>query len=130
MYGQRDKRYVDEPALAVQEINEALEKKGDSGARVRSYGMKVTPYFPYLKLGIAYYQLGQFAAALQAFETEVRLGAVAQSDAASAELERYRALACVHVASRLCIDRIECADLAHRQGHQGSVLSCGRCAHA
>jgi tetratricopeptide (TPR) repeat protein len=78
--------------LAVQEINDALEKKGDSGARVRSYGMNVTSYFPYLKLGIAYYHLGQLDAALQAFETEARLGAVAQSDAASAELERYQAL--------------------------------------
>ena len=79
--------------LAVQEINEALEKKGDSGARVRSYGMKVTAYFPYLKLGIAYYHLGQLDAALQAFETEVRLGAIAQSETATGELERYRNLA-------------------------------------
>jgi tetratricopeptide (TPR) repeat protein len=78
--------------LAVQEINGALEKKGDSGARVRSYGMKVTSYFPYFKLGIAYYHLGQLDAALQAFETEARLGAIAQSESASAELERYRAL--------------------------------------
>jgi tetratricopeptide (TPR) repeat protein len=76
--------------LAVQEINEALGKKGDSGARVRSYGMNVTSYFPYLKLGIAYYQLGQLDAALQAFETEARLGAIAQSETASAELEQYR----------------------------------------
>ena len=68
-----------------------LERKGDSGARVRSYGMKVTPYFPYLKLGIAYYHLDQLDAALQAFETEVRLEAIASSDTASAELERYRA---------------------------------------
>lgn len=80
-------------ALAVQEVNAALEKKGDSGARVRSYGMKVTSYFPYLKLGIAYYHLGQFDAALQAFETEARLGAIAQSDTERAELERYRTLA-------------------------------------
>jgi len=80
-------------AAAVHEINEALEKKGDSGARVRSYGMKVTAYFPYLKLGIAYYHLGQLDAALQAFETEVRLGAIAKSDTAGAELERYRGLA-------------------------------------
>ena len=78
--------------LAVQEINEALEKKGDSGARVRSYGMRVTSYFPYLKLGIAYYHLGQFDAALQAFETEARLGAIVQLPTASAELERYRGL--------------------------------------
>jgi tetratricopeptide (TPR) repeat protein len=78
--------------MAVQEINEALEKKGDSGARVRSYGMNVTSYFPYLKLGIAYYHLGQLDAALQAFETEARLAAIPQSDTASAELEHYQTL--------------------------------------
>ena len=76
--------------LAVEEINNAIGKKGDSGARVRSYGMNVIAYFPYLKLGIAYFHLGQFDAALQAFETEDRLGAIAQSDSASAELEQYR----------------------------------------
>jgi hypothetical protein len=79
--------------LAIQQINEALEKKGDSGARVRSYGMNVISYFPYLQLGIAYYHLDQFDAALQAFETEARLGAISQSDDANAELGRYRQLA-------------------------------------
>ena len=77
---------------AVSEINEALEKKGDSGARVRSYGMNVVSYFPYFRLGVAYYHLSQFDAALQAFETEARLGAIAESERESAELERYRAL--------------------------------------
>jgi tetratricopeptide (TPR) repeat protein len=79
--------------LAVQELNEALEKRGDSGWRVRTYGMNVISYFPYLKLGIAYYELGQVEAALQAFETEERLGAIAQSETATAELDRYRGLA-------------------------------------
>ena len=51
---------------AIEELQQALERKGDSGARVRWYGMKVYPYFPYFKLGIAYYNLGQFEAALQA----------------------------------------------------------------
>jgi len=36
--------------------------------------------------------LGQLDAALQAFETEVRLGAIAQSEAANRELEGYRGL--------------------------------------
>ena len=80
-------------AQAIQELNQALQRKGDSGARVRSYGMNVISYFPYLKLGIAYHHLGQFDAALQAFETEARLGAVAQSERARAELEHYRGLA-------------------------------------
>jgi tetratricopeptide (TPR) repeat protein len=78
---------------AVQELEDALERKGDSGARVRSYGMKVIAYFPYLKLGIAYYHLGQLEAALQAFQTEEQLGAVQSSEADLAELERYRRLA-------------------------------------
>ena len=79
-------------ALAVRELNEALARKADSGARVRSYGMNVVAYFPYLKLGVAYYHLGQFDAALQAFETETRLGAVSEADAANTELGRYREL--------------------------------------
>jgi tetratricopeptide (TPR) repeat protein len=79
-------------SLAVEELLEALERKGDSGARVRSYGMKVIAYFPYLRLGIAYHHLGQLEAALQAFETEERLGAIQSSETGLEDLERYRAL--------------------------------------
>jgi tetratricopeptide (TPR) repeat protein len=78
---------------AIEELQQALERKGDSGARVRSYGMKVVAYFPYLKLGIAYYHLGQPDAALQAFQTEEQLGAIQDSGSDLAELERYRRLA-------------------------------------
>jgi tetratricopeptide (TPR) repeat protein len=77
--------------VAIQQINAALEKKGDSGARVRSYGMNVVAYFPYLQLGIAYYHLGQFDAALQAFETEARLGAIEESPSVNARLQEFRA---------------------------------------
>jgi len=79
--------------VAVQQLNAALEKKGDSGAHVRSYGMNVVAYFPYFRLGVAYYRLGQFDAALQAFDTEARLGAIAESEAANAELAKFRTLA-------------------------------------
>jgi tetratricopeptide (TPR) repeat protein len=78
---------------AVAELRQALERKGDSGSRVRSYGMKVVDYFPYLKLGIAYHHLGQEAAALEAFDTEERLGVVQKAPEARRELERYRQLA-------------------------------------
>jgi outer membrane protein assembly factor BamD (BamD/ComL family) len=80
----------EEWTAAVQHLNAALEKKGDSGARARSYGMNVVEYFPYFRLGVAYYHLGQFDAALQAFETEARLGAIAESDSANAELVEFR----------------------------------------
>lgn len=75
---------------AAAELNEALQRRGDSGARVRSYGMKVVAYFPYLKLGIAYLHLGRFDAALQAFDTEERLGAIADSPPDLATLRDYR----------------------------------------
>ena len=78
---------------AIEELQQALERKGDSGARVRTYGMRVEAYFPYLKLGIAYYHLGQIEAALQAFQTEEQLGAIQASRSDLAELERYRRLA-------------------------------------
>ena len=77
-------------AEAIDQANRALEKKGDSGARVRTYGMKFTAYFPYLTLGIAYYNLGQLEAALQAFETEERLGAISGSAEAMAKLGDFR----------------------------------------
>ncbi|MDH3402447.1 MAG: ATP-binding protein [Acidobacteriota bacterium] len=78
---------------AIVELTSAIEKRGDSAARARTYGMKFTPYFPYLKLGVAYYELGQLEAALQAFETEERLGAIAGSESGRAQLARYRDLA-------------------------------------
>ena len=77
---------------AVEELQQALERKGDSGARVRYYGMRVRPYFPYLKLGVAYYYLGQYEAALQAFQTEEQLGAIQESEDDLAELNHYRRL--------------------------------------
>ena len=77
---------------AIERLNDALEQKADSGARIRTYGMRFTEYFPYLKLGIAYYQLEQLSAALQAFETEQRLGAIADSAPRLAELEQFRTL--------------------------------------
>ncbi len=89
---------------AVEELQQALERKGDSGARVRSYGMKVVAYFPYLKLGIAYYHLGHYGAALQAFQTEEQLGAIHASEGDLAELNRYRSLT---LAARTAVQEAE-----------------------
>ncbi|MEJ2084789.1 MAG: AAA family ATPase [Acidobacteriota bacterium] len=76
--------------VAVDELNQAIQRRGDSGSRIRTYGMHTTDYFPYLDLGIAYFNLGQLDAALQAFETENRVGAIQDSDVALDRLERYR----------------------------------------
>ena len=61
--------------------------------RVRCYGMKGIAYLPCLKLGIAYYQLGQIDAALQAFQTEEQLGAIQASQSDFDDLENTIMLA-------------------------------------
>ncbi|MEM8963710.1 MAG: AAA family ATPase [Acidobacteriota bacterium] len=76
--------------LAVEELNQAIERRADSGARVRSYGMNLVDYFPYFKLGIAYVELDEVEAALQAFDTEERLGAVTGSSDAARSMAGYR----------------------------------------
>lgn len=92
-YARAEKALEDQDwSLAIEELNQALEKKGDSGARVRTYGMKFVAYFPYLELGVAYYHLGQLEAALNAFETEERLGAVTGSEQHLRELRETRDL--------------------------------------
>jgi hypothetical protein len=75
---------------AVQYINQAIELKPDSNPRARTYGLNFVEYFPYLKLGIAYYNLGQFDAASHALDTEERLKAIAKSPPDLAELKNMR----------------------------------------
>jgi hypothetical protein len=47
--------------VAIDQFTQAIEKKGDPGV-VSGYGMNFINYHPYLKLGIAYYNLGQLDA--------------------------------------------------------------------
>lgn len=77
---------------AIKYLNEAIKLKSDSSAWV-SFAGGGTPYYPYFKLGIAYYNLGQLDAALQALSTEKQLGAIAQSAGDNAELQRIFDLA-------------------------------------
>ena len=99
---------------AAAAITAALEQRADSGTRVRTYGMRFIEYLPYLKLGIAYYHLDEPDAALQAFDTEERLGAVADSPAARAELTRYRGLAEAAVGERLAAEGERVAEIVAR----------------
>lgn len=107
---------------AIAQLNLALERKGDSGAQVRTYGMRATAYFPYLKLGIAFYHTGQPEAALRAFETEERLGAISASDQARAELERYRSLATEAVQRRQAEQQRRAAEIARDSMAEAEAL--------
>jgi tetratricopeptide (TPR) repeat protein len=93
-YARAEKALMDaDHQTAIAELNQAIERRGDSGARIRTYGMRVIDYFPYLKLGIAYFAAGEYEAALRAFDTEEQLGAVEGSESASDELNRFRSRA-------------------------------------
>jgi len=78
---------------AVQYLEQAVQERGESGVGVKTYGMNFVDYFPYLKLGIAHYELGNHDAALTAFEREGMLGAISGSRRDLQELEQYRTLA-------------------------------------
>ena len=84
-----DERWDD----AARHLIEAIDQRPSSGANLRTYGMRFVDYYPYLKLGVAYYHLGQPAAALDAFATESSQGEVRSSSEATAQLERFERLA-------------------------------------
>jgi tetratricopeptide (TPR) repeat protein len=125
-YARAEKALMDaDHATAIAELNKAIERRGDSGARVRTYGMRVTDYFPYLKLGIAYFAAGEYEAALRAFDTEEQLGAVQNSGAALGELSRFRqrasaALERQRTERRLAVQDLIDQNLAQARDHHRS----------
>jgi len=80
-------------AEAASNLVEAIRLKPDPGIALPTYGMRYVNYFPYLKLGIAYYNLGNYNASLQALDREEKAGAVLRSDADRKNLEAFRRLA-------------------------------------
>lgn len=78
---------------AVSEFTQSIEQKPDPANSIRTYGMNFISYHPYLKLGIAYYNLGEFDRALKAFDTEESFGAVAKSPGDLNNLTALRKLA-------------------------------------
>ena len=126
-YARAEQALMDnDPAVAITELNRAIERRGDSGARVRTYGMRVIDYFPYLKLGIAYFAGGEYEAALRAFDTEEQIGAIQGSESASAELDRFRrrttdALEKQRIEQRQAVQTLVERNLAEAREHQSAA---------
>ena len=78
---------------ATDQFLKAIQEKADSGASVRTYGMNFINYFPYLKLGIAYYNMGQYDDAIQNFDLEENFGAIEKSPGNYRNLQTFRQLA-------------------------------------
>jgi tetratricopeptide (TPR) repeat protein len=77
---------------AISYLDQAIELKPGSHFKARTYGINFENYFPYLKLGIAYYHLGQLDAASKALDTEEQFKAVANSESDLKDLREYRVL--------------------------------------
>lgn len=58
-------------ADAVSDLEEAIALRPDDTWRARTYGMHMVDYFPHRELGIARFNQGDFAAALQELEASV-----------------------------------------------------------
>jgi tetratricopeptide (TPR) repeat protein len=78
---------------AVRQFTQAIEKRAEPSVQARTYGMNFISYHPYLKLGIAYYNMGQLDLALQAFDSEEKFGAIAKSRGELKNLNTFRRLA-------------------------------------
>jgi tetratricopeptide (TPR) repeat protein len=76
---------------AIVELIRAVEKKAASEFQARAAG-RIIDYHPYLKLGIAYYNVGQADKARSAFATEQSLGAIGANASAEKNLSAFRKL--------------------------------------
>ncbi len=78
---------------AVRQLTQALQRRGEPGIWVRTRGTTYVNYLPYLKLGIAYFNMSQYELALASFDTEENFGAIARSEADLKNLQTLRELA-------------------------------------
>lgn len=65
---------------AIEFLKQAIEKEPDPEERKRTYGMHFIEYYPYLKLGQAYLEIGDREAALQACEKAEKEGVAPEED--------------------------------------------------
>lgn len=73
---------------AEKELHEALRKRNRPGLNVEEYGLKFVDYLPHYWLGVAYFNLGEFEKATQAFEA-ARLAGQIQKSSLHESFQRY-----------------------------------------
>lgn len=61
---------------AIGRFQSAISKKSDEGTSIKFYGMKFDDYFPHYYLGLAYFNLKNYDAALSEFQISEQSGAI------------------------------------------------------
>jgi tetratricopeptide (TPR) repeat protein len=78
---------------SIRHLVHSIEKRARPEVEASVPDRGTVAYHPYLKLGIAYYNLGQVDLAMAAFDDEERLGAVSRNPAELSNLRKIRELA-------------------------------------
>ena len=88
-YYDRGLNYADKGdwSNALKDFSSAVDMRDKDQRRARTYGMHFTDYFPHRELGIAYFQMGDFAKALKELETSLRY---VETDKGNKYLDRVR----------------------------------------
>jgi len=109
-------------AEATEELTQAIDKRPEPGVKLLTVGTNFVDYHPYLNLGIAYFNLAQYDAAVHAFDTEVRFGAIRESVSDLQNLQTFRRLAQEGLAESIDKSLEEAAEL-ERKGQLEKALA-------
>jgi tetratricopeptide (TPR) repeat protein len=85
-------------AAAIPKLQAAIQQKNQEGANIKFYGMKFGDYFPHFYLGMAYNSQGNYAGAVQEFETSEQQGAIQRKKQLFDRLSTTRTLAKANLA--------------------------------
>lgn len=78
---------------AVGKFQSAIQQKSDEGTSIKFYGMKFDDYFPHYYLGMAYFNLKNYDAALTEFQISEQNGAIQKRRELYGKLGNLKALA-------------------------------------
>jgi tetratricopeptide (TPR) repeat protein len=80
----------DDPIRALESFLSSLDRKEEPQRRARIYGMWYTSYAPYYRIGLAHYEMGNYACMRDAFDTSRALAELDPNGEDYRERERLR----------------------------------------
>src|SRR5262245_46940886 len=77
---------------AIQKLKKSIQDKPDEGSNIKFYGMKFGDYFPHYYLGVAYFNLKNYEAALSEFQQSEKYGAIQRKGELDEKMDNMKAL--------------------------------------